>query len=78
MPAKVDPLQTARSDAPARISAQTHRELRCVAALSVLSAAEESPVTMRGLIDLAWEAYKQQRPDIVALLRRIELGQDSP
>lgn len=78
MPAKADMSQLPRTDAPARISIRTHRELRCVAALSGFSTADGRPVTMRGLIDLAWDVYKQQRPEIVELLRRIDVGQERP
>lgn len=57
---------------PARISETTHRELRYVAAVWSLGAKDGAPTTIRSLIDLAWETLKQQRPDVVELLKRAE------
>ena len=55
---------------PARISAATHRELRYAAALLTLQ--QQRVVTLGSLIDCAWEALKQQRPDVQALVERAE------
>ncbi|MBP1464087.1 hypothetical protein EYB53_000030 [Candidatus Chloroploca sp. M-50] len=57
---------------PARISETTHRELRYVAAVWSLSAKDGAPTTIRSLIDLAWETLKQQRPEVVELLKRVD------
>jgi hypothetical protein len=54
---------------PARISETTHRELRYVAAVWSLGAKDGAPTTIRSLIDLAWEALKAQRPEIVEQIR---------
>ncbi len=55
---------------PARISETTHRELRYVAAVWSLGAKDGAPTTIRSLIDRAWDAFKQQRQDVVELLQR--------
>jgi hypothetical protein len=55
---------------PARISDSTHREMRYISAM--LSLQEGEAVTIRALVDLGWEALKQQRPDIIELLKRAE------
>jgi hypothetical protein len=66
-----------RAGVPARISEATHREMRYVSAM--LGLQEGEPVTIRALVDLGWEALKQQRPDIVALLKRAEAApEDTP
>lgn len=43
-----------------------------VAAVWSLGAKDGAPTTIRSLIDLAWETFKQQRPDVVELLKRAE------
>ena len=58
-------IEEQRADVPARISVRTHREMRSIAALSAIHGTNGRPVSMRELIDLAWEALKAQRPVIV-------------
>lgn len=43
-----------------------------VAAVWSLGAKDGAPTTIRSLIDLAWDTFKQQRPDVVELLKRAE------
>jgi hypothetical protein len=43
-----------------------------VAAVWSLGAKDGAPTTIRSLIDLAWETFKQQRPEVVELLRRAD------
>ena len=64
-----------RAGVPARINAATHRELRYVAALLTLQ--QQHVVTLGSLIDCAWEALKQQRPDVQALVERAEKHRDA-
>lgn len=58
-------IEEQRADGAARISVRTHREMRYIAALSAIHGTNGRPVSMRELIDLAWEALKAQRPEIV-------------
>lgn len=62
-------IEEQRADVPARISVRTHREMRYIAALSAIHGKNGRPVSMRELIDLAWEALKAQRPEIVEQIR---------
>ena len=70
MPKSERTIEDRRAGVPARISEATHREMRYVSAM--VSLKDGDPVTIRALVDLGWEALKQQRPDIVELLRRAE------
>jgi hypothetical protein len=74
MPKSDRTIEDRRAGVPARISESTHREMRYISALLALKDGE--PVTIRALVDLGWEALKQQRPDIVELLRRAEAPPD--
>ena len=58
---------------PTRISETTHRELRYVAAIWSLGAQDGVPTTIRSLIDLAWDAFKHQQPEVVELLKRLSV-----
>lgn len=70
MPRRERPADDSGAGVPARISESTHREMRYISAMLGLQRGE--PVTIRALVDLGWEALKQQRPDIIALLKRGE------
>lgn len=74
MPRSARSEEDRKSGVPARISEATHREMRYASAILGLQAGE--PVTIRSLVDMGWEALKQQRPDIVELLKRAEAKED--
>lgn len=74
MPRSERTAEDRRAGVPARISESTHREMRYISAM--LGLQEGGPVTIRALVDLGWEAFKQQRPDIVELLKRAEAKED--
>lgn len=74
MPRSERTVEDRRAGVPARISESTHREMRYISAM--LGLQEGRPVTIRALVDLGWEAFKQQRPDIVELLKRAEAKED--
>ena len=66
------PLRESRLGVPVRMSEESHREIRYVAAMLSLTAQDGAAVTMRRVIDLAWDARKKQRPDIVEPIARGE------
>ena len=62
------PVRDSRLGVPVRMSEEAHREIRSVAAMLSLATQDGTAVTMRRVIDMAWDEFKQHRPDIVELI----------
>ena len=66
------PLRERRLGVPVRMSEQAIARFGMSRLCCPLAAQEGAAVTMRRVIDLAWDARKKQRPDIVELITRGE------